>query len=610
MAGRETPLPHHCEIHTPGARMANRSLLLLIAVSLILLAISLLGGPEGRVGFPSRFLTSLADVVVGPRGMIPELIQIFPYILAGSLIAGYIRTRKLALKLKARLRRHGGASVLLATVVGLISPLCACGTVTTAVGLLFAGVTVAPVMALMVTSPLMSPSTYLITLNDLGPEWTIIRTLAAFLLGIGTGFGTLLLCRAGLDRGGIFRDGSIVRGDLHSEDYPDGRLRCNCRERFGNRVASRTGNPFLVFLAKSAETMGTVGKYVLIGLFVGAVIERSIPSGFLFRFFGGEEPLNVIWVTLASVPLFLHQISASSIISHIHETIPGVLDARAVLAFMIGGPVTAIPTMAIFLSLLKPRYFTLYLVSCVLGTIGIAYLFGLLFFVPGVEFGAPLFRGVSSLPGGGTLFSRTGEDRSSRMILQGRGGGLVWVSTDDRSGRGGVVIDGNRARLLTLGDPDVQRYILNIAQTLEDHQVKAPRPSILILSPDGKSAGSIISLLQRAGYRAQERRIDLWSRGEGVSQLWIFPDRSFILSPPIRERIGVFRDGGGSLLIAPDGVNDSVVPLLRQVGVTPMGEERDNGKRLISQKGDLLSPLYRLLPLFEQLKGGSTTEGG
>lgn len=593
-----------CLIHEPGRRGARRSLVVLVLSSLLLLLVSLLAreGGELTAGRILRlFFEELSALFLGPRGMIAELRELFPYLLAGVLIAGYIRTKRLALKLQAKLRRMGWWSVVAASFVGLVSPLCACGTVTTAVGLLFAGVPIAPVMALMVTSPLMSPSTYLLTLNDLGPEWTAVRTAAAFALGTGTGFLTLLLGRSGFDRGGIFRDGSVVRGDLHSDDYPDGRLRCNCRERFGNRVASRTGNQFLIFLAKSAETLVTVGKYVLIGIFVGAVVERSIPPGWLSRFFGGNDPLNVVRVTLASVPVFLHQISASGILSHIRESLPSVMDPRVALAFMIGGPVTAIPTMAIFLSLLKLRFFVLYLLSCIVGTILVSYAAGILFFTPGVDYGTPLFRGIGTLPGGGALFART-TDRSPRAALQGEGGILILSATDDPEGRGGMVVDGSRERFLKPGDPGVELYSSRVASFLEKHQTISSTPSIRIVTDDGTSARLLVQRLERLGFRA----VEIPARGAVIgpqdTQCWIFSGSSTILSPAFVEAAVAFREGGGSLLVVADGIGEGTGALIGRFGLAHVGNAPLGGRVVVGSPTDPFPLLERWVSMLAALK--------
>jgi uncharacterized membrane protein YraQ (UPF0718 family) len=324
------------------------------------------------------------------HGILAELWDVFPYFIIGILLAGYIRTYKIAVKLQTKLRRYGILSVVLASFVGILTPLCACGTVTTAVSLLFAGLPLAPVMSLMVTSPLLSPSTYLLTLNDLGPEWTVIRTIAAFFMGIFAGVVTHVLRNRGFQSHSIFIEGAVPRGDLHDESYPNERLRCNCKEKFGHRVAAKTKNMFVIFLAKSSEMLWLVGKYVLVGVVIGAIVERYMPKDWIQILFGQKGAMSIIWVTLGSVPMFLHQISASSILYHIKSSLGGTLDGGAALAFLIGGPVTAVPTMIMFWTIFRKRVFFLYMSICLVGTLLIAFAFQFLVFVPFTDMGNPL----------------------------------------------------------------------------------------------------------------------------------------------------------------------------------------------------------------------------
>lgn len=63
----------------------------------------------------------------------------------------------------------------------------------------------------------------------------------------------------------------------------------------------------------------------------------------IYSLFGQKDQLNIVWISLGTIPIFLHQISASSILYHIKTSLDGTFDGGAGLAFLIGGPVTAIP---------------------------------------------------------------------------------------------------------------------------------------------------------------------------------------------------------------------------------------------------------------------------
>jgi len=585
-----------CEVHGHHGGSGNRMLITMVLISFALVVWHVLSTGTGGhltsseaapVSFPVLLGSELWDLLFNKHGILVELWEVLPYFLVGIIIAGYLRTFKVAVKLQAKLRKYGVLSVFLASFVGIITPLCACGTVTTALGLLLAGIPLAPVMALMVTSPLLSPSTYLLTLNDLGPEWTVIRTVSAFAMGIFAGLVTHGLSRrAGFRKEEIFIEGTLVRGDFHDEDYPDERLRCNCRRNFGNRVAVRTGNKFLIFLAKTVEMVWVVGKYVLVGVVIGAVIERYLPREWVVRFFGQGDPFNIVWVTLSSVPIFLHQISASSIVYHIKGSLEGTLDAGAALAFMIGGPVTAVPTMVLFWSFFRKRVFFLYMAVCLSGTLLIAYGFQYLVFVPGVDVGNPLLKGVASLSGGEAAIIRK-HDPNVRMVMDPAGKGAVATYSNTVDGRGAVVFDGAPDRFAAaMADRyDNRTYIGNIADWLGDNSLSAAATSILVYRVRGGAgdAGAllgekVLAELKGRGFTVMMAdRNDLPRLTEGVlaehGQVWLFfGDDGAGLGDAEIKLLADHNAGGGAALVVPSrrrpgGAN----PLAARYGVTFSG---------------------------------------
>lgn len=532
-----------CQVHGSHDSHGNGMLIGMTLLSIALIAWRVwVHGPSGhslpldgpaQESFLIQFGREIWDLLTNKHGILSELRDVLPYFLIGVLIAGYLRTFKIAVKLQATLRKYGVASVFLASFVGIITPLCACGTLTTAISLLMAGIPLAPVMSLMVTSPLLSPSTYLITLNDLGPEWTVIRTVSAYAMGVFAGLVTHYMSqRPGFGKKEIFIEGAITRGDFHDDDYPDERLRCNCRRNFGNRVAVKTGNKFLVFLAKSTEMLWVVGKYVLVGVVVGAVVERYMPTDWIHHFFGQKNFLNVVWITLASVPMFLHQVSASSILAHIKSALDGTLDGGAALAFMIGGPVTAVPTMVLFWTFFKKRIFALYMLICFSGTLLIAFSFQYLVFVPGVDLGNPLLKGVGSLSGGpSAIIHKSGAN--TKMVLDPAGKGAIATYSNDVEGHGAIVFDASPARFSSAAESsfDNRTYILNTADWLEQSVNSEPHKRILIytLAESAPLGASAMAELVKAGYTVtRTNRIDTPKISERLladnSQIWLFFD--------------------------------------------------------------------------------------
>ncbi|MDA8171188.1 MAG: permease [Nitrospiraceae bacterium] len=572
----------NCEVHGPTPRSVNKALVTLLSAAILLIIWHVWEfGPangsangaatSGQKMFPLLLGHEVWDIIFDRYGIIAQTWSILPYFLIGIVLAALIRTYKLAIKLRKAIGRHGFISIFIASLTGIMSPLCACGTLTTAFSLLFAGVPLAPVMALLVTSPIMSPTAFILTLNDLGPQWAAIRVVAAFLMGIFAGVVTYLLRNKGFSDS-IFIEGAIVKGDFHDEDYPDARLKCTCSQKFGNRVAAKTGNKLLIFLAKSAEMLWPVGKYVLVGVFIGTIAERYMPYSWMYGLFGQGNKLGIVWITMGSIPIFLHQISVSSILYHVKSSLNGTMSGGAGLAFLIGGPVTAVPTMAMFWSACKKRVFFLYLAVCIVGTIAISYAFQSFVFVPYVDTDNPLLRGVKSLPGGESpVITRT--DSNVRMVMDPGGKGIIAVSYDYLDGKGNMVFDSGPGRFrFEAGNPDNERYVENIADWLEAGSPGEDK-DILVYDASagglGKDIGRYAAILAKKGFhikitdRKETPRI---SGGllERYGELWVFagshaPGGAF--SADELSAISGFVGEGKGMLVVPAGTGTGAADL-------------------------------------------------
>jgi uncharacterized membrane protein YraQ (UPF0718 family) len=126
-----------CQLHSKSRKTVNRTLL-----SLILFGLGLVFWHVWTHNRQSIFLSfgkELWSLFMGRAGIIMEIKEVFIYFLVGILIAGYIRTYKLHIRLRKILIKYGFVSIFLAAFIGVFSPLCSCGILTTVVALLAAG---------------------------------------------------------------------------------------------------------------------------------------------------------------------------------------------------------------------------------------------------------------------------------------------------------------------------------------------------------------------------------------------------------------------------------------------------------------------------------------
>ena len=85
------------------------------------------------------------------------------------------------------------ATVVIASGIGAVTPVCGVTVLPLTAGFLASGVPLAPIMAFWLSSPITGPTMIIATWAVLGPSFAIGKMLAAFALGVFSGAATALL---------------------------------------------------------------------------------------------------------------------------------------------------------------------------------------------------------------------------------------------------------------------------------------------------------------------------------------------------------------------------------------------------------------------------------
>ncbi|MBI5657494.1 MAG: permease, partial [Geobacter sp.] len=236
-----------------------------------------------------------------------EIWHVLPYFLLGVAVGAVIRTYRLHVRMRDSLGAFGAFAIPAAILVGTISLLCSCGSIPIFVSLVSSGVPLAPALTLLLVSPLMSPSGYTITAWELGPAWANLKFFSALFMGAFAGAATFLL-----ERKGFFGNPGVLRLsgriDIHAPDCP-GELACNCGDQWSNRLARRGRGKAVIFLAKAWELVLTTGKFTLLGVTIGVLVERYVPREWIAGYLGEGSAKNVLLVTIFSIPLHVNEIT-------------------------------------------------------------------------------------------------------------------------------------------------------------------------------------------------------------------------------------------------------------------------------------------------------------
>jgi hypothetical protein len=300
-----------------------------------------------------------ADLRVVAALFLEQARDLFPFYLGGVLFAAFIKTFKWDRRVRASLVRHDRAAVLVAVAAGLISPLCSCGILPVVIALSAAGVPLPPVLALLITSPLMSPDAFLVTLGQLGWGYALWKLGVAAVVGLAAGFGSLWLVRRGaLDASG-FRAGRMYgeSGEVRPGFEEIVNAGCFSHGAGAGAVVERESR-FVFFLERFRDMALLVGKFLGPALLIQAAVTYYVPVNAVEPLLGRGSALSVLFATLISVPLPLPQVAAPALVKGL---LAAGMSPGAGMAMLVGGPVTSVPAMSALLGVYDRRTFALYL---------------------------------------------------------------------------------------------------------------------------------------------------------------------------------------------------------------------------------------------------------
>ncbi|MBI4650986.1 permease [Candidatus Desantisbacteria bacterium] len=311
------------------------------------------------------FLNKLYKI---PVVMGNELLRMWWFVLLGILLGALIKTYKLDRKLYKILNKREISMIFFAVFIGVFSPLCSCGIMPVVITLIECGIPLPPVMALFVTSPIMSPDALVFTYGVLGSGMAIAKLVGAILMGLLAGFTAYFLQKINFFDTDIlkthkFIDSCIVKAkDMENKapgDIP-----------IDTKLAS---NKLDFFFKRAKELFRFMVKFVLIATFIEAIMVIFIPVEWVASFLGNNNLLSPVWATFAGIPLPVNGVSVVPLLSGLMKNGMG---QKAAVSFMLAGPVTSIPAIVALNGMFKKQAVITFLMISITGSIILGYLLG------------------------------------------------------------------------------------------------------------------------------------------------------------------------------------------------------------------------------------------
>lgn len=247
-------------------------------------------------------------------------------------------------------KAHSKSSILIAALIGILSPFGLRSLIPLVAALLFIGIPLPPLIAFMISSPLINPNLFILTAGTLGSEFAVLRLIAAFTLGIIGGLIVKIFNRFDL----LKHDEVVLEKHKH-------------RFNLGKRSLPPTFiGKVRTILDEYLRFLKFVGKYFLIAVVLAATIKTFLPTGIIYKIFGENDYSSVILSTFVGVPLY---ICGGAAIPMVQQLFTLGMSRGAVLAFFIAGPATKISSLILMKSVLKTSLLITYLIVIFGGSI-------------------------------------------------------------------------------------------------------------------------------------------------------------------------------------------------------------------------------------------------
>lgn len=260
---------------------------------------------------------------------------IFPYwifgIIVGSCISTFAGNKVHIAFEKINKKRQDLLAIIIASIIGAASPLCMYGTIPLISSLGRKGVPEHLLVSFMISSVLINPNLLIVSFA-LGNFVAILRLGVSLLAGVSAGILVKI----------FFRNRKVFNLDEFIE-----KEKCNYSR---SKVAA--------FFRSINRTIVKTAPYFLIGIFLTAVLDRTIPKGVIVQFFGDESIVGVLIATSLGVPLYL---CGGGTVPILKVWLSTGMSVGAGIAFMISGPSTKITNLSAVKNILGIRNFVLYL---------------------------------------------------------------------------------------------------------------------------------------------------------------------------------------------------------------------------------------------------------
>lgn len=271
-----------------------------------------------------------------------------PFLLAAVGIAAYAKATGSDKLIARAFSGSPVKTVVVAALVGALSPFCSCGVIPLIAAMLVAGVPLAPVMAFWIASPIMDPEMFVLTAAGIGLGFTVAKTVATLGMGLMAGFVVLVIER----RGGLANPLKHAPSCGSCTPTFDASAPIVVEWKFWQEHQRREA-----FYGEIRDTGWFLGKWLTFAFFLESLMIAYVPTGLIAQIVGDGSAFAVPLAALVGIPSYLNGYAAIPLVAGLMDL---GMSPGAAMTFITSGAVSSIPAAIAVYALVKKRVFVLY----------------------------------------------------------------------------------------------------------------------------------------------------------------------------------------------------------------------------------------------------------
>jgi len=280
--------------------------------------------------------------------------EMSPYLLFGFFMAGILSVLVSQRLVERHLGGRGIWPLLKASILGIPLPLCSCSVIPVSMSLRKHGASKGATISFLLSTPQTGIDSIFVTLSLLGPVFAVFRPLVALVTGLV---------------GGILVD-VFDRGKKGEEPTPpECTDECCAAGDMSGRIVRGLKYGF-VTLPRD------IGKAMLVGLVIAAVISTVVPDDFFAEKLLGTGIFAMVVMMLLGIPVY---VCATASVPIAAALIAKGLSPGAALVFLITGPATNAAGFTTIWKVLGGRTAIAYLFTVVVCALGAGLLLDMTF---------------------------------------------------------------------------------------------------------------------------------------------------------------------------------------------------------------------------------------